>query len=129
MSESESAERPRWLTPEAELVAVTTDIVSGLHFRLWYDAVPSRRRLRQRPDGDNHALLVEHVGSDVPLASLGSWSAAVAWHDRSVIASGWEVVHDGAGEAHAWLPADRNAPEQPADAGEGSSGPAPAGGF
>jgi hypothetical protein len=130
MSEPEPADRPRWLTPEAELVAVTTDIVSGLRFRLWYDAVPPRRRLRARPAPDDaHALLVEHVGADVPLASLGSWNEAVAWHNRSVIASGWEVVHDGQGEARAWLPADRQSPALPADTGEGSSGPAPAGGF
>jgi hypothetical protein len=132
MSEPEPADRPRWLTPDAELVAVTTDVVSGLRFRLWYDAVPARRRLgprpRPRPD-DNRALLVEHVGSDVPVASLGSWSEAVAWHGRSVISSGWEVVYDGKGEARDWLPVDPQDAARPADTGEGSSGPAPAGGF
>jgi len=128
MSEPEQAERPSWLTPDAELVAVTTDIVSGLSFRLWFDAVPPRRRLRPRPD-DDRALLVEHVGSDVPLASLRSWSEAVAWHGRSVIASGWDVVHDGEGDARAWLPGDRQDEAQLAEGGEESSGPAPAGGF
>jgi hypothetical protein len=129
MSQPEPADRPRWLTPDAELVAVTTDIVSGLRFRLWYDTVPRRRRLRPRADDRNGVLLVEHVGSAVPLASLGSWSEAVAWHDRAVIASGWEVVHDGEGAARSMLPAAAQDSARPADTGESSSGPAPAGGF
>jgi hypothetical protein len=79
-----------WIEPGTELVATAQDLVSYRRFCVLYDRAEAGRKRLLRPKPQ--PFLIHIVGAGGIVAAFETWADVVAWHDRTVISPGWQVL-------------------------------------